>query len=77
MDVWDYFMMGSILLFIGSVCLSGVLGWAWKRFRPSLREVRLDWREFRASRRMARKRAEYTLWKTEAGQFIAQKRNFS
>ena len=77
MDVWDYFMMGSILLFIGSVFLSGALGWAWKRFRPFLREVRLDWRAFRTSRRVERKRAEYTLWKTGTGQLIAQNRKFS
>lgn len=72
MDVWDYLMMESILLFIGSILISGALGWAWKRFRPIWREMLWDWREFRASRRVARKRAEYILWKEGTRQLVGR-----
>lgn len=72
MDVWDYLMMESILLFIGSILVSGALSWAWKRFRPLWHETILDWREFRTSRRVARKRAEYILQKEGTGRVVSR-----
>lgn len=72
MDAWDYLMMGSILLFIGSILISGALSWAWKRFRPIWREIFLDWKEFRTSRRVARKREEYILWKEGTRRLVSR-----
>lgn len=67
MDAWDYLMMGTILLFIGSILVSGALAWAWRRFHPVFRQIHRDWRAFRAYRRVERKRAEYVLWKQDMG----------
>ena len=63
MDMWDYMMLNVILTFIGGVLLSGGLVWAFRRLHPVAREIRQDWRAFRAARRRARKRAAYAVWK--------------
>ncbi len=69
MDMWDFMMMKTIFLFIGSIFLSGGIAWAWKRIRPVVAELFCDWRAIRIHRRIARKKAEYVIWKEESRRF--------